>query len=77
MNQNIENLIETNEKLINEGKILAFEKEELDNKNVEVNMSIDHMKYKINNLEKDIATLKIKRNDLLNTVTKFTKGKFG
>ena len=75
MNQNIENLTETNEKLINEGKILAFEKEELDYKNVELNMTIDHMKYKMKNLEKDIATLKNKSNDLLNTVTKFTKGK--
>ena len=61
--------------LVNEGKKLIFEKEELDHKNIELNMSLDHMKYKIKNLEKDIATLKSKSNDLLNTVTKFTKGK--
>ena len=44
-------------------------------KNTELNMSIGHMKYKINNLEKDIKTLKERSNDLLNTVVKFTKGK--
>ena len=38
-------------------------------------MSIGQMKYKIKNLEKDILSLKDKSNDLLNTVSKFTKGK--
>ena len=54
---------------------MVLENEELDQKNVELNMSIGQMKYKINNLEKDISFLKDKSNDLLNIVTKFTKGK--
>ena len=64
-----------NESLIVDGKKLASDNEELNLKNIELNMSIGHMKYKIKNLKKDISSLKIKSNDLLNIVTKFTKGK--
>ena len=75
MTLNIDHLNSVNDSLIEEGKKMVLENEELDQKNVELNMSLGQMKYKINNLEKDISFLKDKSNDLLNAVTKFTKGK--
>ena len=75
MTLNIDQLNSINDTLIEEGKKLVFANEELDQKNIELNMSLGQMKYKIKNLEKDISSLKDKSNDLLNTVTKFTKGK--
>ena len=75
MTLNIDHLNSENNSLIEEGKKLASDNEELDQKNIELNMSIGQMKYKIKNLEKDILSLKDKGNDLLNTVTKFTRGK--
>ena len=48
---------------------------ELDIENTELKYDLKIMKNKMNTLEKDLASLKSKSNDLLNTVTKFTKGK--
>ena len=43
--------------------------------NVELKFDLKIMKNKISTLEKDLASIKSKSNDLLDTVTKFTKGK--
>ena len=44
-------------------------------KNAELKFDLKMMKNKIGTLEKDLASLKSKSNDLIDTITKFKKGK--
>ena len=76
MNQTMEDLTKENESLVNEGQKVIYELIELDMENVELKFDLKIMKNKIGTIEKDLeASLKTKSNDLLDTITKFIKGK--